>query len=87
MSQPEAYSDVKRERDALKLLLDRLLKAVGEPAVCRGCGASILWVTHRNAVHAPYNPDGLNHFATCPKAKAFKPHVTPSRDQSRRVET
>jgi hypothetical protein len=71
-NQDQAYSELKRERDAVKLLLDRLLKAIGDPGICRGCTASILWVRHRNGVKAPYNPDGVNHFATCSKAKAFQ---------------
>ena len=73
MSEPEGppYIDLKRQRDAAQLLLDRHLKAVGQPTKCRGCGDPIFWVTHRNGINTPYNPDGVNHFATCPNAKQF----------------
>ena len=49
-----------------------LLKAIGEPGVCRGCYAEIVWVTHRNGKKTPYTPAGLNHFVHCPKREQFK---------------
>ena len=49
-----------------------LLKNVGDPGTCRGCGASIFWVTHRNGKKTPYTPAGLNHFLDCEKGKDFK---------------
>lgn len=49
-----------------------LLAQVGEPGKCRGCGADIYWVVHRNGKRAPYTPHGLNHFADCPAAQNFK---------------
>jgi hypothetical protein len=49
-----------------------LLKNIGDRGVCRGCAASIFWVTHRNGKKTPYDPSGLNHFISCVKAKDFK---------------
>jgi len=52
--------------------LRNLLKVVGAPGTCKGCGAAILWVTTKNGKAAPYDPDGETHWATCPNAKRFK---------------
>lgn len=48
-----------------------LLRNVGDPGQCRGCGAAIWWVTHRNWKKAPYTAAGINHFIDCPKAADF----------------
>ena len=52
--------------------IKRLLNQVGEPGVCRGCGAPIWWVVHRNGKRAPYTEQGLNHFIDCTKAGQFR---------------
>jgi hypothetical protein len=50
-----------------------LLKHVGEPGRCRGCGLAIYWVRHPDSGrNAPYDPDGVNHFITCPRADDFR---------------
>lgn len=49
-----------------------MLKNIGDPGVCRGCGAQIFWVRHKNGKITPYERSGLNHFAVCPKWKEFK---------------
>jgi hypothetical protein len=49
-----------------------LLANIADASVCRGCGWGIEWVTHRNGKQTPYDPSGLNHFVSCPKAKDFK---------------
>ena len=56
----------------LRSNLLRLLNAVGDRGFCKGCGAAIYWVQHKNGKKAPYTQDALNHFADCPKAKDFK---------------
>lgn len=52
--------------------LKYLLIAIGKPGVCRGCGATIMWVTHANGKQVPYTMQGLNHFIDCPKADNFR---------------
>lgn len=52
--------------------LEHLLRQVGEPGHCRGCGAPVYWVTHRNQKRVPYTMAGLNHFADCKAADRFK---------------
>ena len=42
-------------------------------ALCRGCGAPIHWALTAQGKWMPTNPDGIPHWATCPKAKDFKP--------------
>lgn len=52
--------------------IKRLLSQVGEPGRCKGCGAPIWWVVHRNGRRAPCTEQGLNHFADCPQAGQFR---------------
>ena len=52
--------------------IERLFKNIADPGICRGCGAAIFWVTHKNGRKTPYTASGLNHFIDCPKAKEFK---------------
>lgn len=33
---------------------------------CRSCGAAILWAVTNHGAKAPLDPDGTNHFVTCP---------------------
>lgn len=62
------------EADAatLRETVGRLLTAVGDKGQCRGCGAEIWWLVHRNGKKVPYTAAGLNHFIDCPNAKDFK---------------
>ena len=53
-------------------LLRDLVRNVGSLGYCRGCGAQVFWVVHRNLKNVPYTADGLNHFIDCPKAEQFR---------------
>ena len=56
------------------------LFVVGPPdkGVCRSCGAGIVWWRTRYGKAVPCDPDGVNHFATCPNAARHrKRHVMP----------
>jgi hypothetical protein len=72
-------SELERARENMKALLRNV---GGVPTHCRGCNAEITFVRHTasqrisNATQrlVPYNPDGVNHFITCPQAKAFRQH-------------
>ena len=35
---------------------------------CSTCGARIVWCLTSKGNRAPFNPDGVSHFATCPQA-------------------
>jgi hypothetical protein len=48
-----------------------LLRNIGDSALCSGCQAAIYWVRHKNGRKTPYDPSGLNHFISCPKAEQF----------------
>lgn len=39
---------------------------------CRSCGVLILWVITAKGKRAPYNRDGVSHFATCPEAQKWR---------------
>lgn len=41
-------------------------------ARCRGCNAPIIWRKTEAGKNTPDNLDGTPHWATCPKAAAFK---------------
>jgi len=59
--------------DELLRRIKKLLSLVGSQGKCKGCGAEIWWVLHlANGTRAPYTAEGLNHFATCIKAKEFR---------------
>jgi hypothetical protein len=61
-----------RRIEALEHRAATLVKIVGEPGKCRGCGAEIFWLTaFKSGKPAPYDTTGLTHFATCPKAAQF----------------
>jgi len=73
MDEADRITDLTRQLNAAQLLARALLKHVGEEGTCRGCGASIFWVRHIGKERpVPYDPDGLNHFATCPRADQFR---------------
>lgn len=44
----------------------------GMPASCRSCRAPILWCRTPAGKSAPMQPDGVNHFATCPQASQWR---------------
>ena len=56
----------------VKELLAPLLEVVGQRGRCRGCGAEIYWIEHRNRKRAPYTVHGINHFIDCPQSAKFK---------------
>ena len=58
--------------EELLVRIAHLLAQIGSPGTCRGCGAPIWWVKHKNGKPAPYTAGGLNHFADCPAAASFK---------------
>lgn len=39
---------------------------------CRSCGRGIFWVMTKNDRRAPFDRDGLSHFATCPFASRHR---------------
>lgn len=68
----DTIKQLSQERDFARGLMVNLLSQVGDHGICKGCKAEIYWVQHRNGKRAPYDPDGVNHFATCPQAHHFK---------------
>lgn len=53
--------------------MSALLQHVAEEVrPCKACGTQLAFVRHRNGKIAPYTLDGVNHFATCPKAEQFR---------------
>lgn len=44
---------------------------VGDPGVCRSCGAAIVWTITKAGKRSPVDPDGTTHFATCPQGKEW----------------
>ena len=49
-----------------------LIIRIGERGFCKGCGVGVFWIRHRNGKLGIYNPDGISHYATCPKAEQFR---------------
>lgn len=57
----------------LQVNIKRLLKTLGDPALCNGCGAEIWWaVNPRTGKKMPITANALNHFADCPAASKFR---------------
>lgn len=52
--------------------ITELVRHAGDAAWCSGCRSPIYWIEHRSGNRAPYDPDGVNHFVTCPEAAKFK---------------
>ncbi len=46
-------------------------------SVCKGCGAEIRWM-REGSKSTPFDPDGTNHFVTCPKRDQFRKKVDPT---------
>lgn len=40
--------------------------------ICRGCDKEIWWIVTVKGHYAPYDGDGISHFATCPQAPQFR---------------
>ena len=63
-----------RAEGAMRLLLG----LAGDIAECKGCGATVYFVKHRTKNKdgsnktGIYNPDGISHYATCPKSGDYK---------------
>jgi len=49
-----------------------LLTSVGDETTCKGCGAKIYFIKHKNGKKAPYSVIGQSHFIDCSQAKQFK---------------
>ena len=43
-----------------------------DPSRCRGCQAQIFWIKTEAGKNMPLDPDGIPHWATCPKADQFR---------------
>lgn len=39
---------------------------------CRGCRTGIVWTRTPKGARAPLDPDGTNHFVTCPERDRFR---------------
>lgn len=50
----------------------KLLTQIADQGLCRGCGAKVYWVEHKNGKRTPYTEAGLNHFVNCPERERFK---------------
>lgn len=50
-----------------------IVQLAGAPGTCKGCGAAIFWLrAFRSGKNVLYDANGVTHFATCPKAGAFR---------------
>ncbi len=71
----EVLADDCRQRDAeierLYKNITGLMKAIGNPGSCQGCGSFIWWVKTKNDKNMPVTRDGLIHFANCPLGDQF----------------
>lgn len=67
----------------MKVMSD-LLKVIGNPGQCRGCGAIIFWAHTKLNKPTPLNPDGTTHWATCPKERMFRKQEADKAIQKRR---
>jgi hypothetical protein len=53
-------------------VITALLQNIGEGARCTLCQSKIVKVRHRNGLLTPYDPDGIKHTITCPRASELK---------------
>jgi hypothetical protein len=65
-------ADMYQKLKQARAITTALLKRVGTPGQCKGCQRPIVWVRDTNDHGAPYDADGVSHFATCPKAQEFR---------------
>ena len=52
--------------------LKKMLVIAGTPGRCKGCDATIYWLSTRRDAVLPYTSEGLPHFADCPQADKFR---------------
>jgi len=76
-----ATAQARKELSELQCSAALLVRMVGKPGTCRWCNADVYWVIHQYGPHrkpngqpteAPYDPTGINHWATCPLAKEHR---------------
>lgn len=60
-----------------------LLKLIGNVSECNGCKSVIVWVATKFGKKMPLNPDGVQHWATCPQAREFKKNAAGASSQKR----
>lgn len=51
---------------------ERLLRWIGDSAVCKGCSRKIYWIITKNKKKMPIDPDGEPHWATCSCPEKFR---------------
>ena len=44
---------------------------------CRSCHAVVVWGETAHGKRAPFDPDGANHFASCPDRRAWRKAEAP----------
>lgn len=52
--------------------ISKLLTNTADRGICRGCGAQIFWLRHKNGRATPYTAEGANHFIDCAARDEFK---------------
>jgi hypothetical protein len=70
--QASDYTEADRYIAVIRKHLQPLLSAIGDKGQCKGCGAVVYWVVHKNGKKSPYTVNGTNHFIDCPQAGRFK---------------
>jgi hypothetical protein len=69
----ERFDNLRKWNETLQVAAALLVKHAGTPAFCKGCGAGVYYIGHRDTGKVGiYNPDSTSHFGTCPKADQFK---------------
>lgn len=67
------HNDLMAMEARFKDNIRRLMKTIGaDEGTCSGCHSMIYWVVTKKGKRAPFDPSGISHFATCPKAGDFK---------------
>lgn len=56
----------------LRKRLNAMLNVISDPRPCKLCGTMIWFIPTKNGKQAPCSLSGLNHFADCPNADAFR---------------
>lgn len=70
-------ANANQELARLRANVARIFKQVGMARPCRGCGAPMIFLRHRNGNYAPYDVDGTPHHVTCPKVEQFRKKERP----------
>jgi len=69
----QSIKDLSLKLEASQRIISDLLKHVGSKGRCKWCGADIVWIRHNDtSKNAPYDLSGINHWATCSKAKEHR---------------